>query len=118
MTVNSDKTNPQPASRRMRLRYQADMYEKCLARFLIARNMIRLKEVRQAADYISSIEPSIYDYAQHIRRNERDQDYKGLVFLVRYVFIEVDALTRKPGNGERWEIDRNYYLNKIQAYGW
>lgn len=115
MPMSSEKKE---TSQRATRRYRADMYERCLARFLIARQMIRIEEVAHAAAYINSISPELFDYAQHIRRNENDMHFGGLKYLVRYVFMEIEALSKKPSNGERWEIDRNFYLAKITRCGW
>lgn len=108
------------AEQRKRKRHQAEMYEKCLARFLVARQMIRMSQVLQAKQYLDSFDDDeVMLYAQYL--NERDSntaDKPGLKFLVRYVLLEIKSLTDTPSHGERWDMDKRYYLNKIATFGW
>lgn len=124
MNINTTLIMSKPGQKptpikQQRQKFDPDLYEKCVARYLIIRGMLRLGDVQQAKAYLEAIPDYIHAYSAHLCDPAYDDDPRPLKLLVRFCYGEVEFITHpKPANGKHWGDDRKYYLNQMMKYGW
>lgn len=112
---------PTTKEKKKRQKFPRVLYDQTLARFIIAKKMVMLGEVKQARNYLDNIDPQIYEYAVFLRGSSwrsstLSQDPRPLKFLVKFVFNAIDIHYNKPQNGQHLDMDQRYYLNQLAKW--